>query len=99
MFIHTVFFWLRPDLPPADRRAFEAGVASLRGVAGVRQAWWGRPAATNRPVIDRTYSCGLTLAFEDQAGHDAYQEDPIHLSFVEQNRDKWTRVQIYDYET
>lgn len=99
MFVHTVYFWLKPGLTAAERADFAAGVQSLGGAPSVRHLWHGAPAATDRPVIDRTYSRGLTLVFDDAAGHDAYQTDPVHLRFVEQHRDKWTRVQIYDYET
>jgi hypothetical protein len=99
MFVHTVYFWLRPDLSPADRAAFTAGVESICRTPSVRHAWHGAPAATDRPIIDRTYSWGLTVVFDDLAGHDAYQDHPVHLRFVEQHREKWTKVQIYDFET
>jgi hypothetical protein len=99
MFIHTVYFWLKPGLLPAEREAFYAGVHSLGTVPGSVHVWIGKPADTDRPVIDRSYDCGLTLVFTDKAGHDAYQVHPIHLRFVETCHDKWTRVQVYDFET
>lgn len=99
MFIHTVYFWLKPGLKPAGRKAFFAGVDTLGTVPGVRHVWSGTPAATRREVIDHSYDCGLTLVFKDQAAHDKYQDHPIHLRFVKTCHDKWTRVQVYDYET
>ncbi len=98
MMVHSVFFWLRTDLAPAAISEFESGLASLTKVPVVRHGFWGRPAGTDRPVIDRTYSYGLTLAFENRAGHDAYQEDPIHLAFVMRNKGKWNDIKIYDFE-
>jgi hypothetical protein len=98
MMVHNVFFWLRADLTPAAVKEFEAGLASLTKVPAVRHGFWGRPAKTDRPVIDRSYSHGLTLAFENIAGHDVYQEHPIHLAFVMKNKDKWTDIKIYDFE-
>jgi hypothetical protein len=98
MMVHNVFFWLRADLPAEAIKEFEAGLASLVKVPAVRHGFWGRPAKTDRPIIDRTYSYGLTLAFENLAGHDVYQEHPIHLAFVMNNKSKWTDIKIYDFE-
>lgn len=96
--VHNVFFWLRPDLTPEQVREFEAGLDSLLKIPSMRRGFWGRPSSTNRPVIDRSYSYGLTEVFDNLAGHDAYQEHPIHLAFVERNKNKWTDVRIYDFE-
>ncbi|PTY05404.1 transcription-repair coupling factor [Opitutaceae bacterium EW11] len=97
MLVHSVLFWLRPDLSPADRNAFRAGLESLRAAKTVESLYIGCPAPTpDRPVIDRSYAFALTIVFKDVAAHDAYQVDPLHLAFVENHKAKWTRVQIYD---
>ena len=97
MLVHSVFFWLKPDLSPSDHAAFLRGVNSLATVKSTEQVFVGVPAATGkRPVIDDTYSCALTVLFQDVAAHDSYQVDPIHLAFVESCKAYWTRVQIYD---
>lgn len=97
MFIHSVYFWLRDDLTPAESDLFAGEVASLISLPTVRQGWSGPPAATDRPTIDSSYSCGLLVAFDDKQGHDAYQVDPGHLRFVETCSPLWTRVQVYDF--
>ena len=56
----------------------------------------GVPAATDRPVIDRSYTFALIVIFDDLAGHDAYQVHPIHGAFVDTFNTYWTKVQIYD---
>lgn len=99
MFIHHVFFWLKPELDQTQQAAFEAGVKSLLAVKTVKIGDVGQPATTDRPVIDRSYSYSLLLAFETLADHDAYQVDPIHLKFVDGCQQYWQRVQIYDSET
>jgi Stress responsive A/B Barrel Domain len=97
--VHTVLFWLKPELTAAQRAEFVRGVESLRGVKTVKALYVGAPAATpDRPVIDKSYSYCLTTIFDNIAAHDAYQVDPIHLAFVENHKTKWTRVQIYDAE-
>jgi hypothetical protein len=99
MFIHTVYFWLRPDLTDDQRAQFHAGVQSLTTIENVQQAYWGAPAPTDRPIIERGYSTGLIAIFADQAAHDAYQVDAIHDQFREQCSTFWHKIVIYDTVT
>jgi len=96
MFIHAVYFWLRPDLTPAQRAQFAAGVRSLVAIESVQQGYIGVPAPTDRPVIERSYSQSLVLVFADQAAHDAYQAHPVHEQFREECGGFWTSVRIFD---
>jgi len=99
MLVHSVYFWLKPELSDAQRADFRRGVESLAGIKSVEKVYVGTPAATpKRPVIDDSYSVALTVLCRDLAAQDAYQIDPIHLAFVEQFKTFWTRVQIYDSE-
>lgn len=99
MLVHTVFFWLRPDLTAAQCAEFRKGVESLATITSVTAVHVGAPAATTpRPVIDRSYSVGLTVICKDVAAHDAYQVDPIHEKFVNTFKTYWSKVQIYDAE-
>ncbi|MFT4033073.1 MAG: Dabb family protein [Siphonobacter sp.] len=99
MFVHVVNFWLKEGISEQDRLKFEAGVSSLDAIGGKEVFNVGKPASTNRPVIDRSYDYCLLLVFKDLAAHDAYQIDPIHLKFVETCNQYWDRVLIYDSET
>jgi hypothetical protein len=99
LFIHAVYFWLRPDLSEADRRKFEAGLRSLRSIDGVAQGYIGRPAATDRPVIERGYTRSLVLVFADESAQEAYQVHPVHDDFRDQCGRFWTTVRIYDSVT
>lgn len=96
MFVHAVYFWLRDDLTEAEHRQFNEGVRSLIAIDGVKMGHIGTPASTNRPVIDRSYSHALIVVFDDKDAHDAYQEDPIHRTFLERCAPFWQRLQIYD---
>lgn len=99
MLVHSVYFWLRPELTEAQRAAFRQGVESLAGIKAVTQLYVGTPARTQkRPIIDDSYSVALTVVCRDVAAHDAYQVDPVHLAFVNQFKTYWSRVQIYDAE-
>ncbi len=97
MLIHSVYFWLKPELSEEQRASFKAGLESLRAIKTVSALYIGTPAPIpDRPVVDRSYSFGLTIVFPDVEAHNAYQVDPIHKAFVETNKVHWTKVQIYD---
>lgn len=96
MFVHAVYFWLNEGATDDDRRAFERGVKSLLAIETVEFGHVGLPAATDRPVIDRSYSYALVVAFRDEAAHDAYQVHPLHDRFREDCAKYWRKVQIYD---
>jgi hypothetical protein len=97
MLVHTVYFWLKPELTEAERADFRRGVETLGNITAVEQVYVGTPAATEkRPVIDDTYSVALTVVCKDVAAHDAYQVDPLHHAFINRFKTFWTRVQIYD---
>lgn len=99
MFVHAVYFWLRDALSPAELEKFTAGVQSLRAIEDVDHGYVGVPAATDRAVIERGYSCGLVLIFADQAAHDAYQVHPVHDRFREECGGYWHTVRIFDTVT
>ena len=98
MHSHNVYFWLKEGLSKSDLLEFEKGLESLTKTALVINGRYGKPANTNRPVVDNTYTYGLSLIFKDTDDHNLYQADPVHLKFVEKNSAKWTRVQVYDVE-
>ena len=96
MFVHSVYFWLKPDLNEEQRTKFWDGVRSLTTIETVRHGWVGTPAETDRPVIDRSYSCALLVIFDDEPGHDLYQVHPLHDKFREECSPFWSKVLIYD---
>lgn len=99
MFVHHVFFWLKEGLGADDVQKFEAGVRSLLTIETVKFGDVGKPASTDRPVIDRSYSYSLLTAFDNKEGHDIYQPHEVHKKFIEGCSHLWERVLIYDSET
>jgi hypothetical protein len=98
MFTHCVFFWLRDGLSADEKADFERQLKTLTTLPSVVYGTIGTPASTDRPVIDRSYSYGLMVAFKDLAGHDAYQVHPLHDAFRDNCAKYWTRVVIYDFD-
>lgn len=100
MFIHFVCFWMKPGSSDAAREQLVQDCRDYLGkVPTVRQLWSGRPAMTPREVVDNTYDVGLCVVLDDVAGHDAYQEHPLHKDFITRNKEHWDRVKIYDVRT
>lgn len=95
MHIHNVYFWLEGGKADAE---FEAGLKLLSEDENVRSGYYGRPAATDRDVVENSYTYGLVLTFDDLAGHDAYQAGNNHQLFLDGNMSKWNKVVVYDIE-
>jgi hypothetical protein len=98
MLTHVVLFWAKADLTAAERADFADGLRTLLSIPKVSAGWVGTPSATERAVVDRSYTFGLTLRFEDLAAHDAYQIDPIHDAFHARCAGYWTKVAVYDVD-
>ena len=97
MLIHSVYFWFKSDAEPTVVEAFGAGLQRLSSIPEVRQAYFGRPEATpERTVVDNSYAWALIAVFSDLAGHDRYQEHPLHKDFLRDFSASWQRVQVYD---
>lgn len=97
MLVHTVLFWLRQDLDADEVEEFRLGLRSLGEIASAHSTYVGRPAKTPvRPVIDNSYDFALTVLLPSLEAHDRYQEDPIHLQFLKENKHRWVEVRVYD---
>ena len=95
-FLHHVFFWLNEPDNPEARKTFEAALKELSTVETIKFLHIGKPADTDRPVIDNTYHYSFLIGFKDKAGHDVYQEHPIHDKFRNEYSHMWTKVLVYD---
>jgi hypothetical protein len=98
MFVHAVFFWLKPGVGDDVRaRLTEDCTTYLRKIPSVRHVWWGRPAMTPRDVVDNSYDLGLCVVLDDAKGLEDYQVHPLHKEFVARNKEHWKRLQAYDF--
>ena len=95
-FIHHVFFWLKEPANEVSKQQLIEGLQKLAVVSTIKSFHIGKPAATNRAVIDSTYSVSWLLTFDTAADQDSYQVDPIHLNFVKECSHLWEKVVVYD---
>ena len=98
MFVHVVYFWMNQGASDGARQQLVADCQNYLGkIPTVRHLWAGRPAMTPRDVVDNSYDVGLCVVLDDVAGHDEYQEHPMHKEFIARNQPNWQRVQVYDF--
>jgi len=95
-FSHHVFFWMKDPSDQAAREKLEAGLRELVKIDVIKAYYLGVPANTDREVVDSSYDYSLLVFFEDEAGHNIYQDHPEHLKFIEQCKDTWSKVLVYD---
>lgn len=96
IFIHHVYFWLKNSGNMADRDKLVEGLRKLSKVATIDQFHIGKPANTNREVIDSSYAVSWMLVFKNEADQASYQTDPVHLKFIEECSQLWSKVVVYD---
>jgi hypothetical protein len=95
--VHNVFFTLK-DSAPANVEALVAACKKYLTVqAGIVFFATGtRCEELTRPVNVTDWHVGLHIVFVDKAAHDAYQDDPMHVKFVEENKPTWAAVKVFD---
>ncbi len=96
IFIHHVYFWLQNPSSKEDLEKLIEGLEKLSKVKTIKMFHIGKPAPTNRDVIERSYAVSWFCLFDDAASQDSYQVDPIHLKFVEECKHLWGKVIVYD---
>lgn len=96
IFIHHVYFWLKNTDSKADRDKLVEGLTKLSNVKTIQNFHIGKPADTNREVIERGYAVSWFVQFANGADQASYQTDPIHLKFVEDYSHLWSKVIVYD---
>ena len=42
------------------------------------------------------FDVALHIVFKDMASHDKYQEAKRHQQFIDENKDNWKKVRVFD---
>jgi hypothetical protein len=97
MLAHNVYFALTDNSPAQRQRLLDACRKYLSGHPGTVFFAVGTLAEElNRPVNDRDFDVALHIVFESQAAHDKYQDAPRHVQFIDENKDNWKKVRVFD---
>ncbi len=96
---HMVYFKLKTNSPEEKKKLVDACKKYLEHHDGVLFFSAGVLADEfKRDVNDRDWDVALHLVFADKAAHDKYQDHPEHKKFIEENKDSWAKVRVFDSE-
>lgn len=96
---HMVYFKLKDGTPAAREKLVEACKKYLADHDGVVFFSAGVIGDDfKRDVNDRDWDVALHLVFADKAAHDKYADHPRHLKFIEENKETWAKVRVFDSE-
>jgi hypothetical protein len=94
---HMVYFKLKDNSGANRARLVAACKLLLTNHPGTVSFATGTLAGDfTREVNDRDFDVSLHLVFTNKAAHDKYQDDPRHLKFVEENKENWEKVRVFD---
>jgi hypothetical protein len=97
MLVHNVYFALKDGSPEAKKKLVEACKKYLTKHEGeVFFAAGPRVEELNREVNDQEFDVCLNIVFKSKEAHDKYQEAPRHKQFIEENRENWKKVRVFD---
>lgn len=96
---HMVYFKLKDSSPAAREKLVAACRKYLADHEGIVFFSAGPIGESfTRDVNDREWDVALHLVFLDKATHDKYQDHPDHLKFIEENKESWMKVRVFDSE-
>src|SRR5262245_1492712 len=94
---HMVYFTLKDRSPAAVQKVVEACRKYLTGHPGTAFFAAGTLVPDlNRPVNQLDFDVALQLVFDSREAHDAYQQHPRHIQFIEENKPNWERERVFD---
>ncbi len=94
---HNVFFTLKDRTPAAIDALLASCKKYLTVQPGIVYFACGKlEPELVRPVNDREFDVALHIVFTDRAAHDVYQDDPMHVQFVTENKPTWSKVRVFD---
>lgn len=94
---HMVFFKLKDNSPAAKEKLVAACQKYLSDHEGTVYFSAGiRAEELKRDVNDQDFDVALHVVFRNKAAHDKYQTHPRHLKFIEENKDNWAGVRVFD---
>lgn len=96
-FAHVVYFWFNdPDSEDARQR-FEASLKKfLENSEYAKTNFVGTPPKAIRDVVDDSFTYNLIVTFESAEAQEGYQSEEAHLAFIEECKDLWKKVVVYD---
>ena len=97
MLAHDVYFSLKDNSLQAKAKLIAACKKYLTDHPGaVRFAVGPLADEMKRDVNDRDFDVALHLVFKSKAAHDRYSKSQRHAKFIEETKDNWKKVRVFD---
>lgn len=95
--VHDVYFTLNDNSEAARTKLVNDCYKYLSKHPGVTFfAAGGRVEAHQRDVNIRDWDVSLHIVFENKDYHDQYQKAPDHYKFIDENKENWKSVRVFD---
>jgi hypothetical protein len=95
--VHDVYFALNDDSDAARSKLVEDCYRYLSNHPGIVFFAAGELVESHqRDVNVRDWQVSLHIVFKNKDYHDQYQQDPDHNKFIEQNKENWKSVRVFD---
>jgi hypothetical protein len=97
MLSHDVYFTLKDKSPEAKKQLVAGCKKFLSEHPGT--VWFAAGMLVEehqREVNDRGFDVALHIVFKDKASHDKYEEAAEHHKFIEEFKDNWESVRVFD---
>ena len=99
MLSHQVFFTMKDRSEERAANLIDAAKTHLTGHPGCVFFGVGmRDVDYTRPVNDLDFDVALNIVFQTRADHDEYQIAERHLQFIDEQKDFWQTVRVFDAE-
>lgn len=95
-FFHVVYFWLINESEEVGKKFEKELRKFIDQVDVIKTSHIGKPAPTDRDVIDNTWTYSLIVSFNSKKEQDHYQEHQAHLQFIDNASSLWEKVLVYD---
>ena len=95
--VHDVYFTLKNDSEAARSKLVKDCYKYLSNHPGVVFFAAGELVESHkRDVNIRDWDVSLHIVFKSKDHHDQYQKAPDHYKFIEENKDNWKSVRVFD---
>jgi hypothetical protein len=97
MVVHDVYFALKDNSAEGKKKLVDACKKHLTKHDGEVFFAAGTIADDfTRDINDRDFDVSLHIVFKNKEGHDKYQDAARHKQFIDENRDNWKKVRVFD---
>lgn len=95
--VHDVYFTLNDDSETAQAKLVKDCYKYLSNHPGVVFFAAGELVESHKREVNiRDWDVSLHIVFKSKDHHDRYQKAPDHYKFIDENKDNWKSVRVFD---